>query len=326
MSRIRTVKPDFFRHEELFEAEKKYQLPLRLAFAGLWTCCDREGRFRWKPRQLKLDIIPYDDIDFSRVLDALATRGFVVKYEIAGEVYGYIPSWNKHQVINPREKASDLPPPQKNFPASLEPQQNQGLPRDDDASMTREARDSEAHVRARGEEEGEKEREEENIKKENTKRKNKPPGQISEKDRAQFEEAWKKYPAPSKGDKQYALIKFAEMKKIFEKDPGNVDHDFLSVVLLAIDQQHTERIYKQRYGHWCPEWKNFTTWLNKKCWQNETNLNEEFWKNEKDKRNVNANSAANIRPKSKTEIMFDLCAPGAFRGTALESKYKRRPD
>lgn len=111
MSRIRTIKPDFFKHEALFDAEKETGLPLRLAFAGLWTQCDRAGRFQWRPRALKTDIMPYDEIDFSRVLDALATRGFIVKYTSNGEHFGYVPSWNKHQVINNREMNSVLPDP-----------------------------------------------------------------------------------------------------------------------------------------------------------------------------------------------------------------------
>ena len=57
MARIRTIKPEFFRHEALFEAEHRAGLPLRLAFAGLWTAADREGRFKWRPRQLKLDVL-----------------------------------------------------------------------------------------------------------------------------------------------------------------------------------------------------------------------------------------------------------------------------
>ncbi|PAQ09724.1 hypothetical protein [Mesorhizobium temperatum] len=111
MSRIRTIKPEFFKHEELFDAEVETGLPLRLSFAGLWTQCDREGRFVWRPRQLKADILPYDDVDFSRVLDALATRGFIVKYASADRSFGYVPSWNRHQVINNRESASSLPNP-----------------------------------------------------------------------------------------------------------------------------------------------------------------------------------------------------------------------
>jgi hypothetical protein len=111
MARIRTIKPEFFRHEGLYEAEIKTKLPLRIAYAGLWTSCDREGRFKWRPRQLKLDSLPYDDVDFSRVLDALQSRGFLVKYEIDGDQYGAIPSWKSHQVINNKELASILPEP-----------------------------------------------------------------------------------------------------------------------------------------------------------------------------------------------------------------------
>lgn len=114
MARIRTVKPEFFRHEGLYAAERETGLPLRVAFAGLWCACDREGRFRWQPRTLKLDCLPHDDVDFSRVLDALWTRGFLVKYASAGKEFGAIPSWKQHQVINNRERQSELPKPSEN--------------------------------------------------------------------------------------------------------------------------------------------------------------------------------------------------------------------
>lgn len=111
MARIRTIKPEFFKHEDLFDAEKETGLPLRLAFAGLWAVCDREGRFEWRPRAIKTDVLPYDDVDFSRVLDALATRGFVVRYRVDGKDYGYVPGFSRHQVINNRESDSKLPEP-----------------------------------------------------------------------------------------------------------------------------------------------------------------------------------------------------------------------
>jgi hypothetical protein len=109
MARIRTVKPEFFKHEDLFQAEKETKLPLRIAFIGLWTVADREGRFKWKPNQLKLDCLPYDMLDFSRVLDALATRGFIEQYSDSDEnLYGFIPSFGEHQVINNRETESSI--------------------------------------------------------------------------------------------------------------------------------------------------------------------------------------------------------------------------
>jgi hypothetical protein len=43
--RIRTVKPEFFKHEKLFDLEKETGLPIRLAWVGLFAISDREGRF-----------------------------------------------------------------------------------------------------------------------------------------------------------------------------------------------------------------------------------------------------------------------------------------
>jgi hypothetical protein len=114
MGRIRTIKPEFFRHEDLYEAEKATKLPIRVAYAGLWTCCDREGRFKWRPRSLKVEILPYDECDFARVLDALLTRGFIVKYRVNGEDYGHVPSFLSHQFINNREAPSTIPEPSLN--------------------------------------------------------------------------------------------------------------------------------------------------------------------------------------------------------------------
>jgi hypothetical protein len=115
MGRIRTVKPELFTHEELFDLELDSGLPIRFAFAGLFTCCDKAGRFKWKPRTLKLAVLPHDEIDFSRVLDALSTRGFIVKYALDGVEYGFIPTWDKHQVLNNRETESDLPEPDESL-------------------------------------------------------------------------------------------------------------------------------------------------------------------------------------------------------------------
>jgi hypothetical protein len=109
--RIRTIKPEFFNHEGIYDAELDTGLPLRLSFIGLWCVADREGRFKWEPRRLKVKILPYDDVDFTRVLDALATRGFILKYAFETEVFGCIPSFSRHQVINNRERPSELPDP-----------------------------------------------------------------------------------------------------------------------------------------------------------------------------------------------------------------------
>lgn len=111
MSRIRTIKPEFFRHEALYEAEVSSGLPLRVAFAGMFTVADREGRFRWQPRVLKLDVMPFDEVNFSDVLEALVAGGFIVKYQVGADTYGHIPNFLKHQHVNVREMASAIPSP-----------------------------------------------------------------------------------------------------------------------------------------------------------------------------------------------------------------------
>lgn len=109
VGRIRTVKPELFTHPELYQAEVETGLPLRLAYIGLWTVADREGRFKWKPETIELAVLPYDKIDFPRVLDALVTRGYLVHYASGGKEYGYLPTFKLHQCINGRESPSAIP-------------------------------------------------------------------------------------------------------------------------------------------------------------------------------------------------------------------------
>jgi hypothetical protein len=111
MSRIRTVKPELFRHELLDAITQSSGLPIGFCFIGLFTCADREGRFRWKPKQLKLDVLPYSELDFEVILNVLVSNKFLTKYTVDGEEYACFTNWHKHQIINNRERASELPPP-----------------------------------------------------------------------------------------------------------------------------------------------------------------------------------------------------------------------
>lgn len=115
MARIRNIKPGFFKDSDLYDAEKACGLPLRVAYAGLWTVADRAGRFKWKPREIKTDILPYDEVDMGAVMDALVRYGFIFKYKAAGHDYGYVPNFEKHQFINKNELASQLPDPAQNI-------------------------------------------------------------------------------------------------------------------------------------------------------------------------------------------------------------------
>ena len=108
--RIRTYKPEFFTHPLLADLDRNSQLPVRISLMGLWSCSDREGRFKWDARRLGAQILPYEHIDFEIILNILAENEFIVKYEVDGKVYGFVPSFGRHQVINNREQESSLPP------------------------------------------------------------------------------------------------------------------------------------------------------------------------------------------------------------------------
>ena len=117
MPRIRTFKPDFFRHELLQKLEVNHaELRPMLVFEALWQHCDKAGRFAWKPRLLKLDILPFVPFDMEKTLQLLTENGFVVPYESRGEHFGHIPTFKDHQRITGKEAESSArypKPPEK---------------------------------------------------------------------------------------------------------------------------------------------------------------------------------------------------------------------
>lgn len=104
MARIRTLKPDFFLSDDIIALS----FPARLLYQGLWLHADREGRFEWKPGPLKRAILPGDDVDIHVLFGELAARGLVETY---GDGFAWIPTFARHQRINAREPASELPAP-----------------------------------------------------------------------------------------------------------------------------------------------------------------------------------------------------------------------
>lgn len=130
MARIRTIKPEFFTSEDICALP-----PLtRLLYISLWCEADKEGRLEWKPRTWKLRYFPVDDIDIDASARELVASGLVVRY---GDAFAYIPTFSKHQHINPRESASCLPDP-KDFERVTD-----ASPRVDDAQGGREGKGKE---------------------------------------------------------------------------------------------------------------------------------------------------------------------------------------
>jgi hypothetical protein len=121
MSRKRLISPGFFTNADLYDAEAASGLPLRIAFAGLWTVTDRRGVFKWS-RNLKPYILPYDPCDVLACLAELERVGLVRSYEVDGRTYGYIPTFAAHQTFHQRERPSTDPAPPDSVLAQVQPE------------------------------------------------------------------------------------------------------------------------------------------------------------------------------------------------------------
>ena len=105
MARIRTIKPEFFTSEDIVELSAFG----RLLYISLWCEADKEGRLLWRPKTFKMRYFPADDLDIYAHADELVSAGLVRLY---GDGLAYIPSFKRHQHINPRETESKLPGPE----------------------------------------------------------------------------------------------------------------------------------------------------------------------------------------------------------------------
>ncbi len=102
MTRIRTIKPEFW------EDEKIASLPMgcRLFFIGTWNIADDLGVFRSNQAILKSKIFPYDeDLRISEIakwLDALVKARMIIPIIHNGESYYVIRTFRSHQKIDKR--------------------------------------------------------------------------------------------------------------------------------------------------------------------------------------------------------------------------------
>jgi hypothetical protein len=105
--RSRNIKPSFFTNELLAECS-----PLgRLLFAGLWCAADRRGLLEDRPRRLKAELLPYDDVDVDALLTELHEHGFIYRYMNDDGRYIWIPAFTKHQHPHQNERASQIVAP-----------------------------------------------------------------------------------------------------------------------------------------------------------------------------------------------------------------------
>jgi hypothetical protein len=109
MPRIRSIKPSFFRSDDV----SALPFRARLTWIGLWTHCDDQGRAKDNAKLIKGDIWPLDNVnlrDIEEDLATLADHGRIVRYEVDGKRYLEIVNWHAHQVIS-KPTPSRIPPP-----------------------------------------------------------------------------------------------------------------------------------------------------------------------------------------------------------------------
>lgn len=120
MPRIRSLKIGFFTNETLCELSPWH----RLLFGGLWLLADREGRLEDRPRRIKAQLFPYDDLNMDQLLADLASHGFIVRYTADGAgadgaQYLAIVKFAIHQRPKSDELVSAIPAPNLEIPRGI---------------------------------------------------------------------------------------------------------------------------------------------------------------------------------------------------------------
>ena len=105
--RARNIKPGFFKNDTLAELD----FAGRLLFIGLWGIADRAGRLEDRPKKIKAELFPYDEVNVDSFLGELTRLGFILRYQAEGERYIQIVHFDKHQNPHPREAPSNIPAP-----------------------------------------------------------------------------------------------------------------------------------------------------------------------------------------------------------------------
>lgn len=93
MSRIRSVHPGLATDE----AYMAMSITAKAAWPLLWTECDDNGAFEWKPLVLKARLFPADNINFAEILSELERLDCIKSYEHNGRIYALVRNFTKFQ-------------------------------------------------------------------------------------------------------------------------------------------------------------------------------------------------------------------------------------
>lgn len=101
MARIRTVKPEFWTDSTIVQLTPY----ARLLYIGMWNFADDYGCIDDDPLQLKLQILPADDVDPETLITELLESGRVTRCaNDEGQTFLRIRTWDRHQKVDSRAK------------------------------------------------------------------------------------------------------------------------------------------------------------------------------------------------------------------------------
>jgi hypothetical protein len=103
MSRIRSIHPGLWTDEGFVSLSH----PARLLYMGLWGECDDFGSFPWSPMNLKIRLLPVDNVDVAALLAEMVAQDRVMRYEVNGKFYGAVRNFCRFQ--RPRKPQSTYP-------------------------------------------------------------------------------------------------------------------------------------------------------------------------------------------------------------------------
>jgi len=103
VSRIRTIKPDFWSSSQVMECSRN----ARLLFVGMWNFADDKGRLAFAPKSIKAQVFPGDEdltsSDILGMLVELSTNDLLFAYSIDGKDYLQITGWHHQRIDKPQK-------------------------------------------------------------------------------------------------------------------------------------------------------------------------------------------------------------------------------
>ena len=103
--RARNIKPGFFKNADLAECSAF----ARLLAPGLWQLADRDGRLEDRPKQIKGEIFPYDNIEIEPLLDELVRAKHIIRYYHGEQRFIQVCKFREHQRPHTNETPSHIP-------------------------------------------------------------------------------------------------------------------------------------------------------------------------------------------------------------------------